>query len=82
MTCDECGCTVIGVRWHALHKDDFDLCDACHSQLPPSGDGDSGAAYLRVIQSAAPTTDAGVSNVGATATVGDDEPAQKRARPE
>lgn len=49
VTCDECGCAIVGIRWHSLDQEDFDLCDKC--RISKLGE-DSTQGYLKVIQSA------------------------------
>ena len=49
VTCDACECVIVGKRWHAIEKEDYDLCDACYEKQENRKKVED--SYILVIQS-------------------------------
>lgn len=52
VTCDVCNKQIVGRRWHSVHREDYDLCDACHTEQKNGED-----TYILVMQTAPQTHD-------------------------
>ncbi len=70
VTCDVCDCVIEGERFHAVMREDYDLCAACHSKAE-AGEGE----FIKVIQSLPPAAAAVVTQEA-------EEPSSKKRKEE